>query len=34
MKSLKTALGNVKLPALNRERLIEFGRKRATGVPP
>ena len=29
MASLKTALGNVKLPALNRERLIEFGRKRA-----
>jgi integrase len=29
MTSLKTALGDVKLPALNRERLIEFGRKRA-----
>jgi hypothetical protein len=29
MASLKTELGNVKLPALNRERLIEFGRKRA-----
>lgn len=29
MASLKTALGSVKLPALNRERLIEFGRKRA-----
>ena len=29
MASLKTELGSVKLPALNRERLIEFGRKRA-----
>jgi hypothetical protein len=29
MASLKTELGNVKLPALNRERRIEFGRKRA-----
>jgi hypothetical protein len=29
MASLKTALGSVKLPAPNRERLIEFGRKRA-----
>lgn len=29
MASLKTELGRVKLPALNRERLIEFGRKRA-----
>ena len=29
MASLKTAFGSVKLPALNRERLIEFGRKRA-----
>ncbi len=29
MASLKTALGSVKLSALNRERLIEFGRKRA-----
>jgi hypothetical protein len=29
MASLKTARGSVKLPALNRERLIEFGRKRA-----
>jgi hypothetical protein len=29
MASLKTALGSVRLPALNRERLIEFGRKRA-----
>jgi hypothetical protein len=29
MASLKTKLGRVKLPALNRERLIEFGRKRA-----
>src|SRR6266581_9436811 len=29
MASLKTALGSVKLPALNRERLMEFGRKRA-----
>ena len=29
MASLKTKLGSVKLPALNRERLIEFGRKRA-----
>src|SRR6266436_9694897 len=28
MASLKTALGSVKLPALNRERLIELGRKR------
>ena len=27
MASLKTELGSVKLPALNRERLIEFGRK-------
>lgn len=29
MTSLKTELGSVKLTALNRERLIEFGRKRA-----
>ena len=29
MASLKAELGTVKLPALNRERLIEFGRKRA-----
>lgn len=29
MASLKTDLGGVKLSALNRERLIEFGRKRA-----
>jgi hypothetical protein len=29
MASLKTALGSVKLAALNRERLIEFGRRRA-----
>jgi hypothetical protein len=29
MASLKTELGSVKLPSLNRERLIEFGRKRA-----
>jgi integrase len=29
MASLKLELGAVKLPALNRERLIEFGRKRA-----
>lgn len=29
MASLKTELGGVKLPGLNRERLIEFGRKRA-----
>jgi hypothetical protein len=29
MASLKTELGSVKLPALNRERLVEFGRKRA-----
>ncbi len=29
MASLKTELGGVKLSALNRERLIEFGRKRA-----
>src|SRR3984893_18725928 len=29
MSSLKTEPGSVKLPALNRERLIEFGRKRA-----
>jgi hypothetical protein len=29
MASLKIALGSVKLSALNRERLIEFGRKRA-----
>lgn len=29
MAALKDALGSVKLPALNRERLIEFGRKRA-----
>src|ERR1700738_4729117 len=29
MASLKTEPGSVKLPALNRERLIEFGRKRA-----
>jgi len=29
MASLKTELGSVKLPALNRERLIEFGRERA-----
>jgi hypothetical protein len=29
MASLKIALGGVKLSALNRERLIEFGRKRA-----
>lgn len=29
MASIKTELGSVKLPALNRERLIEFGRKRA-----
>jgi hypothetical protein len=29
MESLKDALGTVKLPQLNRERLIEFGRKRA-----
>jgi hypothetical protein len=29
MASLKTELGSVKIPALNRERLIEFGRKRA-----
>ncbi|KWV50914.1 hypothetical protein AS156_13865 [Bradyrhizobium macuxiense] len=28
MASLKTELGGVKLPTLNRERLIEFGRKR------
>jgi integrase len=29
MATLKISLGGVKLPALNRERLIEFGRKRA-----
>src|SRR5882724_6040866 len=29
MASLKTELGRVKLSALNRERLIDFGRKRA-----
>lgn len=29
MASLKAELGRVKLPALNRERLIELGRKRA-----
>jgi hypothetical protein len=29
MASLKTELGSVKLPALDRERLIEFGRRRA-----
>ncbi len=29
MAALKDALGSVKLSALNRERLIEFGRKRA-----
>jgi hypothetical protein len=29
MASLKTELGSVKLPSLNRERLIEFERKRA-----
>lgn len=29
MDALKVALGTVKLPHLNRERLIEFGRKRA-----
>jgi hypothetical protein len=29
MASLKAELGSVKLPSLNRERLIEFGRKRA-----
>jgi hypothetical protein len=29
MASLTTELGNAKLPALNRERLIAFGRKRA-----
>jgi integrase len=29
MASLKTELGSVKLPAINRERLIEFGGKRA-----
>src|SRR6202171_3653817 len=29
MASLKAEPGSVKLPALNRERLIEFGRKRA-----
>ena len=29
MEALKDALGTVKLPQLNRERLIEFGRKRA-----
>lgn len=29
MGSLKTELGGVKLSALNRERLIEFGRKHA-----
>jgi hypothetical protein len=29
VKSLKDVLGTVKLPQLNRERLIEFGRKRA-----
>lgn len=29
MAALKTELGSVKLPALNRERLIEFGRRRA-----
>jgi len=29
MASLKTELGSVKLSSLNRERLIEFGRKRA-----
>jgi hypothetical protein len=28
MESLKDALGTMKLPQLNRERLIEFGRKR------
>ena len=29
MEALKAALGTVKLPQLNRDRLIEFGRKRA-----
>jgi hypothetical protein len=29
MGALKVALGTVKLPQLNRERLIEFGRRRA-----
>src|SRR6516225_9714322 len=29
LEALKEALGTVKLPQLNRERLIEFGRKRA-----
>jgi hypothetical protein len=29
MEALKLALGTVKIPQLNRERLIEFGRKRA-----
>ena len=29
MASLKAELGSVKLPALNRERLIDLGRKRA-----
>ena len=29
MEALKEALGTVKIPRLNRERLIEFGRKRA-----
>jgi hypothetical protein len=29
MAALKDPLGGVKFPALNRERLIEFGRKRA-----
>jgi hypothetical protein len=34
MASLKTALGSVKLSALNRERLIEFGRERRQGAGP
>ena len=33
MASLKTELGSVKLPALNRERLIGLGRKRAKKAP-
>jgi hypothetical protein len=32
MEALRDALGTVKLPQLNRERLIEFGRKRAKKV--
>jgi len=33
LESLKESLETVKLPRLNRERLIEFGRKRANKVP-